>query len=207
MSPDGGGTTSPDEPAGPTFGDFLARLRAGDDEAAEELVRRYGPALRLEVKLRLSDPRARRLLDPEDVCQSVLGSFFARAAIGQYDLDRPEQLMGLLVTMARNKVGGQVRRQRAQRRDVRREQPVDAVPDPRGGEPSPSRHLMGREALAALRSRLGDEERALADLRAQGLGWAEVAEALGGTAQARRKQLARALDRIAGELGLAEAGE
>jgi RNA polymerase sigma factor (sigma-70 family) len=195
----------PDEPS---FDDFLRRVRAGDDDAAEELVRRYGPALRMEVKLRLADPKVRRLLDPEDVCQSVLGSFFARAAVGQFDLDRPEQLMGLLVTMARNKVGGQVRRQRALRRDNRREQPAGSgLFDPPADEPSPSRHLMGREALGELRRRLGDEERLLADLRAQGRSWAEIAEQLGGTPQARRKQLARAVDRIARDLGLAEVGE
>src|SRR3954454_24985367 len=108
----------------PSFAEFLRRVRAGDDSAAAELVRRYEPALRLEIRLRMGDPKLRRLLDPADVCQSVLGSFFVRAALGQFDLDRPEQLMGLLITMARNKVALQARRQRTQRRDNRREQPV-----------------------------------------------------------------------------------
>ena len=40
------------------------------------------------------------------------------------------------------------------------------------------------------------------DLRGEGLGWADVAARLGGTAQARRMQLARAVDRLARELGL-----
>jgi len=42
----------------------------------------------------------------------------------------------------------------------------------------------------------------VADLRGQGYEWAEIAAQLGGTAEARRKQLARALDRI--ELALEE---
>ena len=45
-------------------------------------------------------------------------------------------------------------------------------------------------------------ERRVADLRGQGRDWAAVAAELGGTAEARRKQLARALDRVAAELGL-----
>jgi hypothetical protein len=32
----------------------------------------------------------------------VLASFFLRAAVGEYDLSAPEQLVGLLVKMARN---------------------------------------------------------------------------------------------------------
>lgn len=72
------------------FAEFLRRIRAGDEHAAAELVRRYEPAIRLEVRLRLGDPRLRRVLDSMDICQSVLASFFVRAAVGQYDLERPE---------------------------------------------------------------------------------------------------------------------
>ena len=39
-----------------------------------------------------------------DICQSVLGSFFVRAATGQYKLETPEHLLKLLTTMARNKL-------------------------------------------------------------------------------------------------------
>ena len=51
-----------------------------------------------------------------DVCQSVLGSFFLRAALGEYDINRPEDLIRLLISMTRNKVVDATRRQRAQRR-------------------------------------------------------------------------------------------
>ena len=75
-----------------TFADFLRRVRAGDEQAAAELVRRYESAVRVEVRMRLADSRLRRVLDSMDLCQSVLASFFIRAAAGQYDLERPEQL-------------------------------------------------------------------------------------------------------------------
>src|SRR5437588_6308118 len=90
---------------------FVRRVRAGDQEAAAELVRRYEPEIRLEVRtwLRLRNPRLRRVFDSMDVCQSVLGSFFVRAAVGEFDLERPEQLIRLLVGMARNKLAERVR--------------------------------------------------------------------------------------------------
>jgi RNA polymerase sigma-70 factor (ECF subfamily) len=192
---------------GPSFAEFFRRVRAGDEAAAAELVRRYEPALRLEVRLRLLDPKLRRLLDPADLCQSVLGSFFVRAASGQYDLDSPGKLLALLRAMARNKVARQARKQQALRRDVRLDVSLDADGGPGGlpvasAGPSPSRLAIGREMLDALRSRLSAEERQVADLRGQGCEWAEVAARLGGTPEGRRKQHARAVGRVAEELGL-----
>ena len=67
--------------------------------------------------------------------------------------------------------------------------------------------MAGRDLLEALRSRLTAEERELADRRGAGQGWAEIAAALGGTANARRMQLQRAIDRVAPEMGLDEDGE
>ena len=53
-------------------------------------------------------------------------------------------------------------------------------------------------------SRLSDEERRLMELRHQGQDWAAVAAELGGSPEALRKKLTRAVDRVAGELGLDE---
>src|SRR5262245_7793683 len=45
------------------FQDLISKVRAGDDDAAAELVRLYEPAIRREVRLRLRDPRLRRMFD------------------------------------------------------------------------------------------------------------------------------------------------
>jgi RNA polymerase sigma factor (sigma-70 family) len=188
-----------------SFASFIRRIRAGDARAAEELVKKYEPAIRMEVRMRLGDPRLGRVFDSMDICQSVLGSFFLRAAGGQYDLEEPSQLIRLLVGMARNKLNFQIRKQRAKRRDHRRAQALDpAVFDPVGPDQSPSRMVAGEELLQEFRRRLTDEEKQLAEMRAQGQEWAFIAEVLGGTPQARRKQLERAISRIASELGLDE---
>jgi RNA polymerase sigma-70 factor (ECF subfamily) len=188
-----------------TFAEFVRRIRAGDDAAAAELVRRFEPMIRLEVHMGLRDARLRRLFDSEDVCQSVLASFLVRASAGQYDLDEPKQLTGLLVQMARNKLASQARRHHKQKRDVRRVAP-DAKDDQFGAaaEPSPSRQVEFRELLQRFRQRLTEEERQLADWRADGRPWAEIVAQVGGTEKARSKQLARAVERVARQLGIQE---
>jgi RNA polymerase sigma factor (sigma-70 family) len=189
-----------------SFAEFIRRIRAGDDQAARELVERYEPVIRREVRLRLRDQRLASRFDWADICQSVMASFFVRAAAGQFDLEQPDQLLRLLVVMTRNKVTQQVRRNSAERRDYRRLEAHDpAYLEGRWTAcPSPSRLVASRELLDVFRRRLSEEERRLADLRAQGCEWAEIAAELGGTPQARRKQLARALDRIERQLERSE---
>jgi RNA polymerase sigma-70 factor (ECF subfamily) len=193
--------SEPDE-----FRVLLEKVRAGEPAAAAELVRQYEPEVRRLVRLRLTDPRLRRIFDSMDICQSVMANFFVRATAGQFELEQPEQLLKLLVTMARNKIRDKSRRQQAVRRDQRRvagnaADQLAGVPAPGG---TPSRILAGKELLEAVREQMTEEERRLADLRADGRGWADIAAELGGTGDALRKQLARALDRIMRDLGLDE---
>ena len=187
-----------------TFTDFIQRIRAGDDAAAEELVRRYQSLIQREVRLRIEDERLNRAFDSLDVCQSVLASFFVRAATGEYDLEQPEQLVRLLVTMARNKLASKARQEHRQRRDSRRVAATDpsALDKVADREPSPSDILSHRELLERMRALLTDEEREIANLRGQGLAWDQVAERLGGSGQARRMQLSRGIERVGRELGL-----
>jgi RNA polymerase sigma-70 factor (ECF subfamily) len=192
----------------PSFADFIRRIRAGDAAAAEELVRQYESVIRVAVRLRLGDRRLRRLFDSLDICQAVLASFFVRTAAGQYQLDQPDDLVRLLVGMAHNKLVKAIRKQQAQRRDYRAQKEVEPEEiDGAARGPSPSQVLANEELLRECRQRLTEEERQLADFRGEGLPWADIAARLGGTAQARRKQLERALDRVAGELGLEEASD
>jgi RNA polymerase sigma-70 factor (ECF subfamily) len=186
------------------FAEFLRRIRAGDARAAAELVQRYEPVIRLEVRRRLRDTRLRRLFDSLDVCQSVLASFFIRAASGAYDLGGPEQLLKLLVQMTRNKLALLARRHRTQRRDHRRVEDSGLVELAVTPQPAPNQLVMTQELFHTVRQRLTAEERTLADLRAQEQSWAEIAAVLGGTPQARRMQLARAIKRVVRQLGLDE---
>ena len=58
------------------------------------------------------------------------------------------------------------------------------------------------ELLQEFRRRLSDEERWLAEQRAAGKDWPQIAAEFGGSAEALRKKLTRAIDRVGQELGL-----
>ncbi len=197
------------EPLDPVdYAEFIRRIREGDETAAEELVRLYEREIRLEIRgrLRLRNPSLQRVFDSTDVCQSVLASFFVRAAIGEFDLDEPRQLVALLIGMARNKLAEQVRYHQRGRRDVRRSAGAEAGAHLAGPtDETPSQLVAARELLDLFRLRLTEDERRVAELRAQGCDWAAVAAALGGTAEGRRKQLSRAVARVEQELGLGSA--
>jgi RNA polymerase sigma factor (sigma-70 family) len=191
-------------PPDPSFDDLIRRIGVGDEEAAARLVRDFEPVVRRVLRARLRDGRARPEFDSMDICQSVLAAFFVRAAAGQFDLKEPDDLIKLLVTMTRNKLAEKMRRQHRLRRDSRRTVGgVEELALP-GRDPTPSSVVAGKELLEQARQRLSQEERQLVELRGQGLTWEEVAASLGGTAGARRNQLARALDRVAQELQLDE---
>jgi len=185
------------------FQQLICRVRGGDAGAVAELVRVYEPAIRRAARVRLVDPRLRRLFDSMDICQSVFASFFVRAALGQYDLEQPTDLLRLLVSMSRKKLIDCARAQKAARRDIRRnasgpERDQDIIA--RGD--TPSEEVALQDMLQAFRERLSSEERALADERAAGRDWADIAAERGATPESLRKKLGRAIGRVSQSLGL-----
>jgi RNA polymerase sigma factor (sigma-70 family) len=180
------------------FVELLKRVRSGDSDAASELVRTYESAIRVAVRTRLSDPALRRQFDSMDVCQSVLASFFLRAAAGEYDLRDPPQLVALLTKMTRNKLAMRVRREYRQRRDIRRDvQLEDGFTRPHSTMDEPADQVVGRELIQQAMALMDTQVREMAVCRAHGMEWSEIAARLGGSADARRKQFQRAVNRIA----------
>ena len=178
-------------------------VKTGDSLAAAELVRQFEPLIRHEIRLRMTDPRLARQYDSADICQSVLASLFTRAACGQFDLSGPDDLICLLLTMARNKVASKARRLRARPADGLVDEGVDIRELASASErDDPGRIALGRDLVEQVRSRLGPEERRIVELRGEAATWDDVAATLGGTAEGRRKQLARALGRASRALGL-----
>jgi DNA-directed RNA polymerase specialized sigma24 family protein len=109
--------------------------------------------------------------------------------------------------MARNKLACQARAQHRQRRDLRRLQGGEVVFGLiAGDDPTPSQYVADQELIRAAERLLTDEERQLLELRREGLEWTAIAERVGGAAEARRKQLARATQRVAHQLHLDDYG-
>src|SRR5262249_52811226 len=157
-----------DNPEG-RFAELIRRVRAGDQEAAADLVRLYEPAIRRVVRVHLRDPRLRRVLDSTDICQSVLASFFVRANLGQYELDTPDSLLRLPAPTARNKATTQAIGPQADGRDYRREQALgarEALVAARASDPG--RQAAARDLLEQVRERLSEDERSLAERRGRG---------------------------------------
>ena len=166
-----------------SFRDLIGRVRHGDEQAAAELVRRYEPAIRRAVRFRLTDPRLRRTCDSMDVCQSVLLSFFVRAASGQYDLDiaraaaapadddGPQQA-AQPGPPAPRRPPRQPPRHRRHRRPRRRRPPP----------PAPASRPRPASCSQEVHRRLDPDELRLVELRNQGHDWAAIAALVGGNA-------------------------
>jgi RNA polymerase sigma-70 factor (ECF subfamily) len=190
------------------FEDLISRVRAGDADSAAVLVHQFETAVRVAVRARLFHPDMRRRFDSMDICQSVMASFFVRVAAGQYDLERPEQLVGLLTKMAQNKLAWHIRHHLQQRRDVRRTQPDStAVTQLTSSIPEPARQLAAKELLERTWQTMDEELRQIASRRLEGQTWEQVAAGIGGTAGARKKQFERGLDKVALRLGIDEGSE
>ena len=190
------------------FRELLDRMRSGDADAAAELVKICESTIRRVVRLRMrSGSPLRRGLDSLDICQSVLASFFVRSALGQFDLDKPADLLKLLAVMARNKLVDEARRPQVVRREL---MATDTASNSAEGwidtRPDASRRVAAKDLLGEVRKRLSDDERYLVEQRVLGRHRADLAEELGGTPDALRKRHARAIDRVADELHLDEVG-
>jgi RNA polymerase sigma-70 factor (ECF subfamily) len=181
------------------FQDLIRRIRAGDQQAATELVRQFEPEIRRAVRFRLNSPKLGRVLDSMDVCQSVMGRFFFGVAAGQFELQNSGQLLRLLVTMAKNRVIDHARKPSNRPDSFGGDDREYQVPG-RGDTPSVS--IVHNELLSEMRKRLSPEERQLSEMRTAGEDWATIAEKLGGSPEALRKKLERAMDRVTKELGL-----
>jgi RNA polymerase sigma-70 factor (ECF subfamily) len=185
------------------FEQLIERVRAGDADAAEDLVKQFESTIRVAVRIRLFDPALRRQLDSLDICQSVLASFFVRVAAGQYHLHHPSQLVALLTKMAYNKLNWHARNSLRKRRDTRRLSDVsDEALQLESHVPGPARQVEARELLQQARQHMDSTMRGIAARRVNGDTWDQVASELGGTAESRRKQFQRGMDEIAHLLGI-----
>jgi RNA polymerase sigma-70 factor, ECF subfamily len=96
---------------------LLARWRAGDEAAADEIFYRYLHRLAGLARNRLSDKMQRRI-DPEDVVQSAYRSFFRHAKEDRYELKRSGDLWRLLAGITINKTLGQIEHHQAAKRAI-----------------------------------------------------------------------------------------
>jgi RNA polymerase sigma-70 factor (ECF subfamily) len=173
---------NPTRDDGSDIAGFLARIQAGDEAAARELLIRYEAEVRLVVRRQL--PRLlRSRFDSLDFLQSVWGSFFRRVRSGPAEFEDSRHLVAFLARAAKNKVIDEYRRAASRKQDMHREEslwtdglrPKEVAAD----IDTPSELAQAHEVFVRLRDLLPAKRRTILELKAEGLSSRDIGERLG----------------------------
>lgn len=160
--------------------ELVNRACAGDEGAQDELVRRYAPTLRATLRGRLG-PDLRRRFETEDVLQSSLG--VALRDLPAMEFRGADKFEGWLIQAARRQLLLAIRRNRAGRRDVSRERPLQAAGGQMAAVTTPTHGVEREEVTTDIRkavTRLEPEERRIVELHSyEGLTFGEIARVVG----------------------------
>jgi RNA polymerase sigma-70 factor (ECF subfamily) len=164
---------------------LVNRCRAGDEQAAADLVERFKARLIGLVQGELSRQVAARI-DPEDILQSAFGSFFRGLREDRYELERSGELWQLLASITLHKLQHQVQRHHAAKRSVNRERGPKrngrGLPSEHlSGDPSPLHALALKEELEYLMRDLSPVHREMVEMRLAGYSALEIAKLKGTT--------------------------
>jgi RNA polymerase sigma factor (sigma-70 family) len=170
----------------PSDAELLARVRQGAHEAVAEIIKRYGPALRLKIR------RCTRVNDVDDICQEVWLRLYQEVPTLTTD-----NLLGWLLVTARNCCIDEYRKKR--RIDKRREEYAQAHGDQLEiDHQTPPRAADAKEQCSWIKSQRGQlvskrDYDIMERLVADGQSGEEVAREFGLTAENVRKIKSRTL--------------
>ena len=174
--------------------EFLDRVSRGNPSAAAELDHRYRRRLCRLVQWVLDDTIQQRE-DPEDVVQTVLRTYFRRAAQGEFQIADSSDLWALLAKITRRKIMKRAEYHHAKKRGMSAETalPFDLAD---GRDPEPVDAAIAAElvekTLQGLEPRAGD----VFQLRLAGCTEKEIAAELICTRAEVRLQLKRIRERL-----------
>jgi RNA polymerase sigma-70 factor (ECF subfamily) len=181
---------SPDE-----FRELMERVREGSEDAARELLNRYGEHI-LRVVRRKLHRELRSKFDSVDFVQAVWASFFADIP-HRGNFDQPQALIAFLVTLAQNKVVEAVRqRMKTQKYNINRERPLEAAAAGGGKvasrDPTPSQVAIANDEWRRLLAELPDRYHRMLVLLREGHTQKDIARELG----VNEKTVRRVLDKL-----------
>jgi RNA polymerase sigma factor (sigma-70 family) len=177
------------------FADLMRRLGEGSEDAARELLDRYGEHI-LRVVRRKLNRGLRSKFDSVDFVQAVWASFFAGAPRRHFE--HHQALMAFLVTLAQNKVVDAVRqRMQTKKYDVNRERPLEGeVAGESGGlaarQPTPSQEAVANDEWHRLLADLPDRYRRMLVLLREGHTQKDIAREL----NVNEKTIRRVLEKL-----------
>lgn len=195
-------------PTEPPFKELMELLRAGDQAAAELVVRKYARRLIGLAAARLPTP-VRAKEDEDDAVQSAFKSFFSRQKKGEFEPEDWDELGTLLTYLTACKVDRRIRKYLAGKRDVRRESAADAgTNDDRptweaaGPDPTADEKAAAEETLRELLKKLKPEDQEVLTLRLQGYQVAEITARVGKDERTVYRVLASVREHVTELLGL-----
>jgi RNA polymerase sigma-70 factor, ECF subfamily len=193
--------------------DLIARCRAGDAGAREQLFKRYAAYLTVLARTQVG-ARLRGKCDPSDVVQLTL--LEAHRDFGTFNGNREGELLGWLRRILAHNLFNEARRFATQQRDAGREVSLDQIQagldqssvmlarQVAGGGPTPSQDAVRREEsvlVAEALSRLPEDYQTVLMLRVfDDLSAEEAAERMGRTPGAVRMLQMRALAALRDEM-------
>lgn len=187
--------------------DFLLMIEAfrnGSEEAGRKIIELYGPHVREVVHHRLGT-RMRSAYDSEDFVQAVWASLIRIK--GKMQCEQPDQLAGLLATLANNKVIDEVRRRHTKKYDVTKQRSLDddhvhseAVMDARS---TPSQFAIANEEWSKMVGGESSQTQQMLELRREGKSQVEIADILGCS----ERTVRRTMKRVEGKLAIPEPAE
>lgn len=178
---------------------LLQQVRDGNQMAAMELFHRYSEQL-VELAQERLNWKLRRKLDPEDIAQSALRSFFRMNAAKRFDFENWNSLWGLLSLLTIRKCGRQLEHFRAACRDIGTEMSAFWKPDGDNSsasweaiarDPSPEEAAVLSETVREILSLLDEREQAIFQLSLQGHTVEEISETIGRSERTVERVLSR----------------
>jgi RNA polymerase sigma-70 factor (ECF subfamily) len=182
----------------PSDQSLLERFRHGNQDAATQLYRRYAQRLR-ELARAQSSADLAGVLEPDDIVQSVFGSFFRGARAGVYQLPDGEELWKLFLVIALNKIRARARYHKAARRDLTRTvagASYDFTLETVASTDEAAESLLQLTMNDAL-DRLSPQHRQAIRLRIEGHEVAEIADAIGRSLRSTERLLQEARQHLA----------
>jgi DNA-directed RNA polymerase specialized sigma24 family protein len=174
---------------------FFVVLRTGDHQAVQSELARIDPSLRRIIHARLQDSRLRRVADTGDIAQSLFKDFLYQSSEAGPTAYQSPGIHAYLAVAATRKIRERLRKHRMH--SVGFSDQAGLI-DPGASQ---SAQVEDRDLIECLRNRLLEDCRRLFDLILEGLTWPEISRKLGGTPDALRMKLRRALADALTEMG------
>lgn len=167
-----------DPPPPKSDASLLRRIKAGEDDAATELYRRYAARL-INLAAAKTSPDVKQRVDPEDIVQSVFRTFFRRASLGEYEVPDGDELWKLFLVIGLNKIRAVAGYHKAAKRDVRHTAGGEAAVSADAVRPDDMAFRTLQLTIDELLAPLPETHREIIRLRTDGYEVAEISAQVG----------------------------